>query len=457
MASQAKRQLLSLGVAAGLAAAIGAWAWLGVHDGEEREGARRLAEQSVFGMTIDEITSVVVTVEGKATRLVRVGGEISIVADVPMEPDRAAVEALFASIAGLLRQRSVEALDGDLAPLGLAPPRASVEVTRADGTIRVLSLGLPNAFDESVFARVEGDPALFSITLADARALARTPLQLRDRRVLPFVPAEVRAVQIALPGAAPFALIRVEGDDWRLSAPQPDRADPVVVARVVEQLSRLEAVQAVAELADPSLRLTGDVRGGVVVALVDGRLLQLELARQEIGLLARDPTKTTLWRLDEAGAKALSPSIEELTDKALLGTAGAEIRRIAFEPRGAAGFVAERGGAEAAQEDWQLVEPRRAPARSHKLAFALTTLVSLQVDRWIDAPPATLASLGLDAPERTIRLFGDGGQALEVIRVASPGADGGQWLHVEGSGKAGRVEAARLRELPAALEDVLAP
>lgn len=457
MGRQQRRQLFLLAAFALVAAGGVAAAWFGVHLADERERAQGERDAAVFGVGAERVTRIEVTAAGLTTTLTRVGDEFRILEPVPLETDRAAVEALLATATSLTRRRRIDAVEDEdeLVALGLASPQARIALHLDDGTTRALLLGNENAFDDSVFALVEGERAPFSIERASAHLLALKPFGLRDRRVLPFEPARARGVQLELEGAL-YAMVREGAGEWRITAPRPDRADPKVAAKLVERLSKLEGAEAVAELTDPTLHLTGADRGAITIALEDGSLLRLETAKQaEIGLLARDPTKTTLWRLDEKLLAADVPKLEALVDKALLASAGEEVERIVFEPRGSSPFAVEREPAAAGEAGWRLGSPGGPPALAHKVTFALTTLVTLVVDEWTDAPPERLASLGLSPPARTVRLFAARGAPLEVIHVGAPDARGELWIRIEGSPKAGRVAARRLAELPATPAELL--
>jgi len=112
--------------------------------------------------------------------------------------DPAVVDAMLAALEMARPARAIR-LENPAAPparLGLAPPRGTVRLWGADGTTWTVELGAPVPGEPRLYLRSSREPGLVWIA-EDAlrRSLARTPAELRDRRLWTLPAARVSAVE----------------------------------------------------------------------------------------------------------------------------------------------------------------------------------------------------------------------------------------------------------------------
>jgi hypothetical protein len=209
------------------------------------------------------------------------------------------------TVSGLLRQLSTLRADGfEDAPLpdhetGLDAPDFAVEVTLApegEGAERVrLSLALGAEADEVRLGRA-AQLSLYRIPAARIEDFPRKVVAYRFKRLADFDPADAQQLEIVFSDEGTHAITaRREPDGWRAD---PEPMDPDKIARLVDELSDLEADDILAERVGP----------------------------EELAALGLDPPRATL--LVSGAGEADAPRLAEL--------------RIGM-PRGSEGFIAQSG------------------------------------------------------------------------------------------------------------------
>ncbi|NMC70648.1 MAG: DUF4340 domain-containing protein, partial [Myxococcales bacterium] len=146
--------------------------------------------------------------------------------------DPGVVDAMLAALETARPARAIRLEDPAAPParLGLTPPRGTVRLWAADGTTWVVEFGAPVPGEPRLHARSSLEPGLVWV-VEDAlrRSVARTPAELRDRRLWTLPAARVSAVERRDGGA----VVRVErtADGFRVTPPG--------VAADVERAGRL--------------------------------------------------------------------------------------------------------------------------------------------------------------------------------------------------------------------------
>src|SRR5215471_1846474 len=90
------------------------------------------------------------------------GGHWQITSPEPLEADAAAVAGITSAAANLNSERVVDDNVTDLATYGLAPPLLEVDFATKDGKTSKLLLGENTPTGNAVYAKLDGDPRLFT-------------------------------------------------------------------------------------------------------------------------------------------------------------------------------------------------------------------------------------------------------------------------------------------------------
>ncbi len=168
---------------------------LAVGKKDEATQATKDAGDKLFAFAPAEVEALTVVAKGDATKLARQDGGWRITSPVAARADGGAVELLVRRIADLRRKGSVQP-GADAASrqrVGLASPRARIELELRGGKKETLSVGDENPFDGSVF--VETTSGSIDLVGAEARwGVERSTAELRAREAdagpaSPTVPA----------------------------------------------------------------------------------------------------------------------------------------------------------------------------------------------------------------------------------------------------------------------------
>lgn len=225
-------------------------------------------------------------------RLARSNGTWSFEAPLAVKADPALVDNTVNTLTAAKVGRFVEASEASV-PLGLDSPFMQVTIhgnqrrqTLIIGNLDPQAPGAPH-----YFAKLESNPAIFTVLARPFDALREAQEALRDRKFIHFDPARISAINIAENGRK-IRLQKLETgeQDWQVleskgeNEIQPHRADPAVMARLIEDLETLRASGFAVDAPSPSdLERLGfnQPRRVVTLNFSEGAPLSLILAHPE--------------------------------------------------------------------------------------------------------------------------------------------------------------------------------
>src|SRR6266542_6630913 len=92
------------------------------------------------------------------------GGKWQIAQPKPLAADQESVNSMITSVASLTSDRLIEDKAADLSAYGLNSPSVVVTLTKKDGKTDKLLLGDDTPTGGGVFAKLEGDPRVFTVS-----------------------------------------------------------------------------------------------------------------------------------------------------------------------------------------------------------------------------------------------------------------------------------------------------
>src|SRR5882762_979157 len=161
-------------------------------------------------------------------------GKWQITAPKPLGADQEAVSSLLSTVSSLNADRLVEDKAADLSQYGLAQPSLELDVTSKDGKPQKLFLGDDTPAGNAVFAKVEGDPRVFTIASYNKSTIDKTANDLRDKRLLTVDFDKLSQIELATKKQdIEFGRNKQE---WQIVKPKPLRADNFQVEELVRGL-----------------------------------------------------------------------------------------------------------------------------------------------------------------------------------------------------------------------------
>ncbi len=180
----------------------------------------------------------------KSIRLLKKGAEPTLLAKTdkwaitqpkPLAADQDAVNSLVSTLASLTSERLIEDKASDLAGYGLATPSEQVDITRKDGKTQKLLIGDDTPTGAGVFAKLDGDPRVFTVATSTKSNLDKTPKDLRDKRLLTFNSDKLTRVDLQAKGQS-IEFGKNNQNEWQVLKPRPMRADGMQVDELVRKL-----------------------------------------------------------------------------------------------------------------------------------------------------------------------------------------------------------------------------
>jgi Domain of unknown function (DUF4340) len=307
-----------------------------------------------------------------------------------------------------------------LAPYGLQrPTTVTLWVGKdKDRAARSLLFGSGDKDKKGVYVMRAGEPGVMLVPEEVWAAVPKTVAVLRDKVVLAYQYDKVSRVELEGPRGP--VVIEKDGIGWKLTAPEPLKADTGAVNNVLWKIRDLRAAGFLDEdaaaipryLAKPALTVkvweegvkepkvlllapSPEIRGGqpAAVAAVAGRGPVMLVEAKALAEIGRGP--------DDLRDKSLMPAFD-------MG----DVKRARLVAAGKPLTVERKGDA-----DWQVVEPARGATKERKVADLLLGLKAL---RWkeIASPKGDDAPrFGLDKPDLEVTLFKADGSEIASLLV----------------------------------------
>ncbi|MBN2582668.1 MAG: DUF4340 domain-containing protein [Planctomycetes bacterium] len=266
-----------------------------------------------------------------------------------------------------------------------------------------------------VYARLQGQPSVFTIKDRTVRDLQKEVFDLRDRRGVPLDQYRVDHLALDLDGSA-VALDRTDGT-WTIAVPEKAPAEGQVVQTLLENMAGLKISKFV-DNADPksaelgfdkpygtiTFRHRGDVKD---TSIVVGR----EVASGEMWLL--DVADNVAGKVDAADVVRLKRTWLDL-HRLNVWTIGGDqtVRSVSWTRDGETVELTNSGTNE--KPEWRIVQPIEAAADVEKVTDLVAQVHQVEAVRYM-ARADKAADFGLDKPQirLTVKAEAAGGETSE--------------------------------------------
>lgn len=162
-------------------------------------------------------------------------GKWQITAPQQLPAEQATVSPILSTLSSLTSDRLVEEKSSSLSEYGLAEPALEADVTEKNSQSHKLLLGDSTPTGNAIYAKLEGDPRIFTVFAYTKTGLDKSVNDLRDRRLLTVDPEKISKVELtAKKQTVEFGRSK---DGWQIVKPQPARADSFKVDELVRTLT----------------------------------------------------------------------------------------------------------------------------------------------------------------------------------------------------------------------------
>ena len=221
-----------------LLAALGGGVWWSEKSKKDQETKpAKDAPPKILTIPEDQIQEIrLQRLVGEVTSLKRgSGGKWDIIEPRPLKGDQDSINSMITTLASLSSDRLVEDKVDDLSPYGLKTPTLTATIRKKDGKTETLLLGDDTPTSGGTFAKLAGDPRLFTVASYVKSNIDKYAKDLRDRRLLTFDSEKLTRVELQAKGA-PIEFGKNNQNEWQILKPKPYRADGSQVEELVRKL-----------------------------------------------------------------------------------------------------------------------------------------------------------------------------------------------------------------------------
>jgi len=366
-------------------------------------------------------------------------GKWTITAPKPLAVDQAAMNGVVSSAAALTADRVIDENVTDLASYGLAPPADEVTVSLKDGKTVKLLIGDATPTGSDVYAKVDGDPRLFTMISGNKDSLDKASKDLRDKRLMTFDQDKISRVELnAKKQDIEFG--RVGQNEWQILKPKPLRADGFQVEELVRKLRDAQMDTNVSEEDAKKFAATFASATPVAVAKVtDATGTQtLEVRKSKDDYYAKSSVVEGVHKVTKDLGEGVDKSLDDFRSKKLFDFGFSDPTKIEFKD-GAKTATYDKSG-----DKWMSGGKQMD-----------STSIQAFIDKLRDLAAAKFVDTGFTTPLVEITVVSNDGKRTEKVQISQAGAK--FIARREGEAAQYEVDENAVKDLRSAASDIKEP
>jgi hypothetical protein len=256
--------------------------------------------------------------DGGEVILVRGGsGKWQIAAQKPIHADQDAVSSMLSTLSALNAERLIEDKAANLSQYGLTEPALEVGLTEKDGKTQELLVGDDTPTGSAVYAKLGGDPRVFSIASYTKSSFDKTSNDLRDKRLLAVDSDKISRVEL-ITKQQDIEFGRSK-DEWQILKPKPLRADGFQVDELVRKLkdAKMDLGTSGADEKKAASAFSSGSRVATVSVTDESGTQELQVRRNKEDYYAKSSSVEGAHKVSSELGKGLDKSLEEFRNKKL--------------------------------------------------------------------------------------------------------------------------------------------
>lgn len=241
-----------------------------------------------------------------------------IAAPVQLPADQDAISSIANALSGLTWDALVEEKSANLADFGLVSPALEVEMTDDAGKRTTMAVGDENPTGSAFFAKIAGDPRIFTIFNSTKSSFDKTAQDLRDKRLLTFDSSKLVRVELNAKGQA-IEFGKNNQNEWQILRPRPLRADSLQVDELVRKLGDARMDTSTSEedaKKAPSLFASGSPLATARVTDASGTQT-LEVRKSKDDYYARSSAVAGVFKISADAGQAVAKTLDDFRNKKL--------------------------------------------------------------------------------------------------------------------------------------------
>jgi len=260
--------------------------------------------------------------------------------------DQDAVSSMLSTLSSLSSDRLIEEKASNLGQYGLTEPTLQVSVAGKDAKTQKLLVGDDTPSGGGAYAKLEGDPRVFSIASYTKSSLDKSAKDLRGKRLLTVNSEKISRVElISKKQDIEFGRNK---DGWQILKPKPLRADAFRVEELVRNLKDAK-MDVSASDADERKAASAFATGSpMATAKVtdESETQELQVRKSKDGYYAKSSAVEGVYKVSDELAQALNKSLDDFRNKKLFDLGFSDPNKIEMHDGPKAYFLTRSG------DDW---------------------------------------------------------------------------------------------------------
>jgi Domain of unknown function (DUF4340) len=395
------------------------------------------APPKILALGADTIQRIEIRHRGEDPITLKLNGSQWEMTSPKLPVDSSAVSAITSAAVSVDSERVVDPNVSDPKAYGLAPALIEVEFGTKNGKTSKLLIGDNTPAGSAVYAKLDGDPRLFTMGTYSKTAFDKEAKDLRDKRLLPFTQAKLSRIEITVQKQT-YEFVKKGESEWQIVKPKAMRADSAQTDDLVRQLNSaqmdLSGVQddkknAAAFNSAPVLAIAR-------VTDQDGTKT-LEIRKVKDDYYAKSSAVDGVYKVAKTVGDGFDKPVDTYRNKKVFDFGFSDPTHIEVTDGGKTSIFDKSG------ENWM--------SGGKKMD---STSVQAFADRLRDLAATKFADTGFTTPALTITVASNQGKLREKVEIA-PAAAGGNFLaRRDGDASFYELEAGVVKDLRQAVGDV---
>jgi hypothetical protein len=391
-----------------LAALSGALYWSNRHPASENTAKASVdTPPKILTLKQEDISKIEIKKKGAEALDLAKGdaGKWQITAPKPLGADQEAVSSLLSSVSSLNSDRLVEDKAADLNQYGLAQPSLELDITTKDSKPQKLLLGDETPAGSAVFAKLDGDPRVFTIASYNKSSLDKSANDLRDKRLLTLDFDKLSQVELVTKKQdIQFGRNKQE---WQIVKPRPSRADNFRVEEIVRKLreAKMDTTSSDADAKKAAAAFASGTQVGTAKVTDAASTQELQIRRSKDDYYAKSSVVPGIYKVPSPLGSGLDKNVDDFRNKKLFDFGYEDPTKVELHD-GAKAYFLTKGG-----QDWWSADSKKMDATS----------VQTLIDRIRELSATKFVDSGFTTPVIELTVTSNDGKRVEKVSISKSG------------------------------------
>ncbi len=395
------------------------------------------APPKILALAADTIQQIEIRHRGEDPITLKLNGSQWEMTSPKLAVDASAVSAITSAASSIDADRVVDPNVSDLKAYGLAPALIEVDFGTKNGKTSKLLIGENTPAGSAVYAKLDGDPRLFTMGTDSKTAFDKEAKDLRDKRLLPFTQDKLSRIEITAQKQT-YEFVKKGESEWQIVKPKAMRADNAQTDSLVQQLKNAQMdVSGVQDDKKNAVAFSSATVLAIAKVTDQDGTKTLEIRKTKDDYYAKSSAVEGVYKVSKLVGDGVDKPVDAYRNKKIFDFGFSDPTHIEVTDGGKTSTFDKSG------ENWT--------SGGNKMD---STSVQAFSDRLRDLSATKFVDAGFTKPALTLTVVSNQGKLREKVEIA-PAASGGNFLaRRDGDASFYELEAGVIKDLRQAVGDV---